>query len=524
MVYRLKLKERLPREQGTIFKDWGGKLPIALIYPNSYYVGMSNLGVQAIYGLLNRHSRVVCERVFWDGELPLAVESGRPLTDFSVLAFSISYELDYFNALQTLRAAGIPLHAAQRTDKHPLVIAGGPCIISNPAPLAPFFDLFGIGEAEVLTPPLLAALLEEAPGDRAALLASLGRVPGIYAPGYTQGKVVRQWVKKLDDHDVSSVVLTPDTELGDLYLVEAERGCAQGCRFCLVCAAFNPMRLHSTARILEQAARGLAFRRRIGLVGPSVSDHPDFENILAGVRGLGAELAVSSLRLSGLTPGILGELVKGGIRSIAIAPEAGSQRLRDVIRKGITESDILGAIGRAAAYGMKQLKLYFMIGLPSESDDDIEQIIRLTLAAKEVVDRSRAGTRLGLNISPFVPKAGTPFQWLPMAPVRVLNERITRLKKSLAARGVEAKYESPSWSEVQAVLARGDEQVAGVLTDMPEFTLAAWRAALARRGMDNDYYAHQAWSTDAVLPWSFIDQGVRGARLESELGKALAGA
>jgi len=520
--------ERLSREEGTIIKDWGGRLPIALIYPNSYYLGMSNLGLHTIYSLLNSRSEVVCERVFWEKEEgdknrpPLSLESQRPLSDFAILAFSVSYELDYFNVVQILKASGIPLYAADRDERHPLLIIGGPCITANPMPLSPFFDCLCIGEAEPILPPMIPILFEGVSGNRNELLKVLASQPGIYVPECHSGTpVVRQWTKNLDGYPVTSVILTPDTELGNLFLVEVERGCNWGCRFCLVCNTFNPMRFRSADKLIAQARQGLKHRRRIGLVGPAVADHPQIEEILHGLRQMGAELSISSLRISSLTRNVLKELVKGKIKTIAIAPEAGSQRLRQVIKKGISEDDILEAIGKVAEEGIKQLKLYFMIGLPSETDEDIEEIINLTLAAKDIIDRRQSGTRIALNIAPFVPKASTPFQWLPMASLTTLKQRIALLKKNLPAKGIQLKYESPAWSQIQGVFARGDTNLADALANMEEFSLSGWRRVAEKCHLDTDYYAHQRWDTSQRLPWAVIDSGTKVAHLERELDKAL---
>ena len=270
-----KARRRLSREQGTIIKDWGGRVPIALIYPNSYYVGMSNLGLHAIYSLLNSYNEIVCERAFWenkDKRLPaLSLEAQRPLSDFAILAFSISYELDYFNVVQILNASGIPLYAADRDERHPLVIAGGPCITANPTPLSPFFDCLCIGEAEAILPAMLPQLVEGIAGKRDELLKALAPLPGVYVPQcYSGTPVVRQWATNLDEFPVKSTILTPDTELGDLYLIEVERGCNWGCRFCLTRNAFRPARFRSIDEILAQAKLGLKYRKRLGLVGAAV--------------------------------------------------------------------------------------------------------------------------------------------------------------------------------------------------------------------------------------------------------------
>ncbi len=517
------------QEEGAIIKDWGGRLPIALVYPNSYYLGMSNLGIHTIYGLLNGYPDVVCERVFWERESreknlpPLPLESGRPLNDFAVIAFSVSYELDYFHVVKVLRASGIPLFAADRNEKHPLIIAGGPCITTNPVPLSPFFDCLCLGEAEAILPTILPVLIDGIGDERDRLLKTLASLPGIYAPKIAYDTpVVRHWAKNLNDFVTTSVILTPDTELGDLYLIEVERGCNRGCRFCLVNTTFAPCRFRSVDKLLEQASDGFRLRRRIGLVGPAVSDHPRIKELLAGLRQIGAELSISSLRIDTLSSEILNELAQGKVQTITVAPEAGSQRLRRTIKKGISDDDILEAIKNIAGQRIKQLKLYFMLGLPSETDDDIEDIIKLCLAAKDVLDRQRSNTRLNLNIAPFVPKAGTPFQWLPMAPLPTLNRRLTRLKRSLSPKGIKVKAESPAWSQVQGVLARGDTRVAEVLANIEKITLAGWRKAADKCRLDIDYYINQKWDIAHTLPWAFIDTGKKVDHLKNEMEKALA--
>ncbi len=523
-----KARRRLSREQGTIIKDWGGRIPIALIYPNSYYVGMSNLGIHAIYSLLNSYSEFVCERAFWgkDGSLqpltPLCLESQRPLSDFAVLAFSVTYEVDYFNVVQVLKASGLPLYAADRDERHPVVMAGGPCITANPMPLSPFFDCLCIGEAEPILPAMLSVLSEGISGKRDELLKALASLPGIYVPQYYSGTpVVRQWAKNLDDFPTTSTIITPDTELGGLYLIEVGRGCNWGCRFCLVGSVFHPMRFRSLDSLIAQAEEGLKYRRRLGLVGPAVADHPQIEELLAKLRQMGAELSISSLRIRPLSRIVLRELAKGEARTISLAPEAGSQRLRQVIKKGISEEDILESVSKVAELKIKQLKLYFMIGLPSETDEDIEEIITLTLRCKSILDRQQSGCRISLSITPFVPKAGTPFQWLPMAQLSTLNRRLSLLKRKLSPKGIRLKCESPAWSQVQGVLARGDAKLAEVLANIEEVSLAGWRQAVEKCDLDIDFYAHQKWDISQELPWAIIDSGTKPGRLELELDRAL---
>ncbi len=511
------------REEGAIVKDWGGRLPVALIYPNSYYLGMSNLGVHAVYSLLNSNPKIVGERVFLDTtekNAPAAIESGRPLTDFAVLAFSISYELDYFNVVQILKSAGIPLLSAERNSSYPLIIAGGPCVTANPMPLAPFFDAFCIGDVEPILPNLLPVLIENIGDRRQMLLQNLAKLPGVYTPLYP-AKTSRQWAKNLDDFETRSVVLTPDTALGDSYLIETERGCARGCRFCLVNSAYSPMRFRSLDKTIQQAREGLKWRRRIGLVGPTVTDHPQIKELLAGLNNMDAEIAISSLRIDTISDKIVNELAKGRVQTITIAPEAGSQRLRDVIHKGINEDDILRAVDMIAGQHFTQLKLYFIIGLPTETDHDVEEIIRLTLAIKDRLESKRSHIRVIVNASPFVPKASTPFQWLPMAPQDVLNRRLDMLKNSLPTKGIKLNEESPAWSQVQGVLSRGDEKIAPALAEMKKTSLADWKQATEKYKLDINHYVNQRWGINQKLPWSVIDSGMKEERLCGELEKAL---
>jgi len=523
-----KARRHLSREQGTVIKDWGGRVPFALVYPNAYYLGMSNLGIHALYKLLNSHDKVVAERAFWEeGDRdnqspPVSLESQRPLSDFAIIAFSISYELDYFNIARILKASGIPLYAADRDERHPLVIAGGPCVMANPMPISPFFDCLCIGEAEPIVPLVLPVISEGIGGKRSDLLKSLASLPGVYVPQHHSGKpVARQWAKNLDDFPVSSAVLTPDTELGNLYLIEVERGCNWGCRFCLVNKAFSPMRYRSLESLVAQAKEGLKYRRRLGLVGPAVSDHPHIEELMTKLSDMGAKLSISSLRVSPLSRIVLRELAKSGARTVTIAPEAGSQRLRQVIKKSISEDDILESMDKLSEGSIRLLKLYFMIGLPTETDEDIEAIINLTLRYKDILDRQQAGGRIAATISPFVPKAGTPFQWLPMTRPSILNGRLSRLKKSLTPKGIKIKAESPAWSQVQGVLARGDASLANVLADIEEISLSGWRKAAARHKIDVDFYAHQQWDIKQKLPWDVVDSGTKAGQLELELSRVL---
>ncbi len=511
-----------------MYKDWGGRTPIALIYPNSYYLGMSSLGFQTIYGFLNSYENIVCERILWEprihrAEEPISLESQRPLPDFDVLAFSISYELDYFNVVQILKAGGIPLFAADRNESHPLVIAGGSSVTANPEPLSLFFDCFAIGEGEAILPSFIEVLTNGLQDKKDELLKELASVPGVYVPALYDGDPVsRQWLADLDSVATTSVVLTPDTDLSDMYLIEIARGCGWGCRFCLAGFWFRPFRFRSLGSLLAQAEKGLRYGKRMGLLAAAVSDHPEIDELVSRLRQMGAEISVSSLRIRPLSKRVLRGLGESGTQTVSLAPEAGSERLRQLINKGITESDIIEAVDNVAEQGLRQVKLYFMIGLPTECDDDIEEIIKLTLKLKDRIERT--GCRIALTVEPFVPKAGTPFQWLAMAPKDILQRRTKRIKNGLAKSGIEVRAESVGWSLVQGVLSRGDVRLGAALASMSGYSLAAWHRALEERDLSADFYAHRELPLDEPLPWSVVDSGITCDYLGEELEKARRGA
>src|SRR5579859_3299111 len=417
-------RKRLAREVGTVRKDWGGRLPIALCYPNTYAVGMCNLGFQSVYNLFNSARDFVCERVFaepvlignrtagradWTGDdqyhvasrfealgEPLSVESQRPLTDFSVVAFSLSYKLDYFNVGDLLRRAGIAPLAADRQDCDPIVIAGGPAVSGNPEPVALMLDAIVVGEVE----PVMAGLQDVflGGGSRAEQIDRLARLPGVYVPAHyaisyaedgTIGGVVpsaddlalpvaRLNARNVNDFQTMSAVLSPDIELGDMFLVEMTRGCARGCRFCLAGYTSLPVRHRHVDHLIEAVEHGLQLRKRVGLISAATSDHPQLEQLLERMLGAGAEVSLSSLRIDRITPFLVEALVRSGTRTITLAPEAGSQRMRDVINKRLTHEQIVQAAELAGRGGIPNVKLYYIVGLPGETDSDIDELAALS--------------------------------------------------------------------------------------------------------------------------------------------------
>lgn len=524
-------RDLLRRESGTVHKEWGGRLPVALAFPNTYHLGMSNLAIHALYRLLNARPDVVCERVFWNGRGaeagPLrSLESGRHIRDFAVLGFSVSFEMDYFNLVTMLRQAGLPLWASERDERHPLLIAGGPAVTANPEPLAPFFDAMAIGEGEIILPPLLDLLHDAAQQDRPTLLAALSHLPGLYVPAlhqppnhqFTNSPIHRQWLRDLDAHPATTAIFAPDTEFGDRFLIEIGRGCGRGCRFCLAGYAYRPPRETSVETVLREAARGLKHRGRVGLVSAAVSDHSQIDQLAVELRRLGARLSVSSMRVDPVSEPLIRALAESGTRTLTIAPEAGSERLRRFINKTQTEDDVLRAAELAARYGFHRLKLYFMIGQPTETEDDVAAIAELALRVK-----ARFRGRVTIDATPYVPKAHTAFQRVAMSPVKTLKRRLRALRRSLEPRGVGVRADSPAWAAVQGVLARGDRRLAHVLARLPDKpSLADWRRALRDEGLSAEEYLRQRAPAER-LPWEVVNTGVSQNYLARDWQRAQAG-
>ena len=494
MSHRLidKYRRRLGSESGLTASPWGGRLSVALVYPNTYHHGMSNLGVQAVYRLLNERADTRCERFFLPDPDDLAehrrsgfplvsLETQRPLADFDLVAVSISFENDYLNLPVIFELAQLPLWREERDSRHPLVLCGGVCAFLNPEPLAEIVDLFAVGEAEVLLEPLLGALRRGEERPRRELLMQLASVPGLYVPSLYRvdyhedgtvramipvpgapSRVERQWLGQLDAFQARTCVATTDTEFAGMQLLEVSRGCPRACRFCAAGFIYRPFREHGAAA-LRAAALAAPAPARVGLVAAAVSDYDGLAELGSAILASGGEVSVSSVRIDAVTPQQVEVLARSGHRTLALAPEAGSQRMRDVVNKGVDEARILAAVRMVAEGGIPNLKLYFMIGLPGERDDDIAAIGRLTAQIRQVWEevgrgRGRLG-RLGLSVNPFVPKPWTPLQWAPMEPVNRLEKKYRLLQKLIGPlANVDLHTESLRSAELQGLLARGDRR------------------------------------------------------------------
>ncbi|MFO7688422.1 MAG: radical SAM protein [Desulfobacterales bacterium] len=543
-------------EIGTIRKSGPHRLRVALVYPNRYSVGMSNLGFQVVYRLLNRIDGIICERAFLPDGKALAeiritsVESGRPLTDFDIIAFSVSFENDYPNILAVLATAGLPLQSRDRRDAHPLVIAGGVACFLNPEPLAPFIDCFLIGEAEVMLEGFCDCLQDCGfPGlrDRRQLLGACARrVQGVYAPQFYRpvygetgslaavelladvpAKIDRTYLADLSQAPTCSVVVTPHTAFDRTFLIEVGRGCPHGCRFCSAGFVYRPPRYRPLSLLQACLQQGAAVTDRIGLVGAAVSDLPELKELCRRAGADDIRLSFSSLRADALDDELVAVLRRSRVKTATIAPDAGSERMRQVINKGIDEAAILKAAALLVDGGVPNIKLYFMIGLPTETADDVEAIVGLCKKIKHVfLSRSRGQKRIGemtVSLSCFVPKPATPFQWAAMDDVSTLKKKIRTVKEGLRkVPNIRVHADVPRWAYVQALLSRGDRRVADLLI-LANKNRQNWPQSLKETPLNADFFVVRSRPLDEVLPWDFIDHGVKKSFLAGEYRKALAG-
>jgi radical SAM family uncharacterized protein len=549
-----KARRILEKERGTVRKPWGNKHSICLIYPNTYHVGMSNLGFQTVYQRLNSDDDIVCERTFLpDSEdlqefhntrTPLfSLESQKPLSDFDILAFSISFENDFLNILTLLGLAHIPVESLLRKQEHPLVIAGGVAVFLNPEPLSEFFDLFVLGESEEVVGEFLkvyrAAYSKKGNGERDNFLRRVGEIEGIYVPkfyhvtykedgkmeamtpetGFPQ-KVKRRWVKEIDRFPTRSVLFTEETEFKEMALVEVNRGCPRGCRFCAACFVYYPFRNRSFSLLETLSKEGLTEEHRIGLSGTAVSDYPDLIPLCQSILSLQGRISLSSLRVDTVSPPLIQCLKESQDRTVAIAPEAGSERLRKMLKKGYQEEEIFHAIQILVENGLYQIKCYFLIGLPSETDEDVKAIPLLAKKIRHQILSSRKSRKdrwkLVLSVNPFIPKPATPFQWAPLEEVSELKRKLKIIQKEIKGeKGIEMIHDLPKWAYIQALLSRGDRRVGKILLAACHYG-GNWGQALRETSINPDFYVYRKRDLDEVFPWDFIDHGIPKERLKEE--------
>jgi radical SAM superfamily enzyme YgiQ (UPF0313 family) len=562
---RKRALERIAREKVLYARQPGGDISVCVIYPNTYRLGMANLGFQAVFHIFESDPSVAADRAFLpdadereafrDGaERLVSFERGRPLSDFDILAFSISFETDYLNVLSVLRMAGIPARRADRAGRNfPLIIAGGSAVFLNPEPIADFIDLFLIGEGEEMVP----EFIDRWQGTRGSpnQLHDIASVAGAYLPdfytpvyddagrlaevkygGPGNGEVNRRLLRDLNRFATSSLILTDESVFGDMFLVEASRGCQWGCRFCAAGFMYRPIRYRAPEMLIAEAERGLGERKVIGLVGAEMASVPGVADIASAVVDRGGRLSPSSLKADCISPALASALARGGNQTVTVAPEAGSERMRKVINKNLTEAEILHAAEMMLGEGVAHLKFYFMIGLPEERDEDVLAIADLVA---KVLERARARrTRIGsvtVSLNPFVPKPWTPFQWDPMQDARSIKRKVAMLRRRLARLGqVELDAESPREAYFQTMVSRGDRRVSGILERLEaagcESAGAIWhelvkihREVEAGENSslpDPDFFVTRHYVHDELLPWDFIDHHIYKWFLLAERKKA----
>jgi radical SAM superfamily enzyme YgiQ (UPF0313 family) len=550
MSRKLVERHRHLREAEVFLEDVprSGSFRIALVWPNLYFVGMSNLGFQAVYRLLNRTPDVVCERAFLPddedkdelertGSPLVSFETGTPLREFDAVAFSVSFENDYPHVLKVLRLAGIPLRARDRGPRDPLVILGGAATFLNPEPLAPFADLVAVGEGEPMVPRMMEALLG-ASDPRKGLDALPPRegfyVPSRYEVRYAKdgtvaaydgpGRVTRQrgWPGPMGFPQ--SVVLTPHTEMSMKYMVEISRGCPCMCRFCWAGYNYLPVRGFTRKELVARAREVRPLTNRIGLVSTAVCDHPEIDGVVDDLAAMDYEVSVASLRLDDLTPQFVFKLADTGVQGLTLAPECGSDRMRRVLNKQFTNAEILDKATWIFENGIQNLKLYYMVGLPFEEHADVEAIVALTDQIRERMlavarGRGRIG-RLHPSVNPFVPKPGTPYQWLPMEDPKETDRKLQYLRKAFARMpNVDAVIKSARTGAVQSVLALGDRRVADALELQVTGGLDLKRA-LRASGLDPAFYLFRRREKGEPLPWDLVDNGVSKDYFWKELARS----
>jgi radical SAM family uncharacterized protein len=559
-------------EWNSITKDWDAiDIKIALAYPDIYEIGMSNLGLGILYDIINREPDTLAERVYapWvdmeaemrNASIPLfSLESRHPLKDFDIIGFSLSHELTYTNVLNMLDLAAIPVHTSQRNGSYPLIVAGGSCAL-NPEPMSEFIDLFVLGEGEEVLLEILETFRRwkmQSPHEKQELLRELTHIPGIYVPSLYQvdyhidGTIAKIWpesaglspsIKRCMLIDLPPVVTRPVipyvATIHDRAAIEIQRGCTRGCRFCQAGIIYRPLRERPKEEIIsavDELLRNCGYNE-LSLLSLSTGDYSEIESLVgilsSRYREHNLKISLPSLRIDSFSLGLIDTIATAKKTGLTFAPEAGSERLRRVINKGISDEEILQTLENAAERGWSSVKLYFMLGLPTETADDIESIVHLLRHGSP--SQRKTGSRalhIKVSTSAFVPKAHTVFQWAAQHSEEELNASIEGLRRGLKKSGMHLSWHDPKMSLLEGVMARGDRRLSKVIYRAwqsgstfdawsEHFNYEKWDRAFDEFGLDPAFYANRQRPFDEILPWAHIDVGLNTNFLQREYQRTL---
>ncbi len=526
----------------------------ALVYPATYQLGMSSLGVQVIHATLNSRQDTACERVFIPEphyvrelikkKMPLfSLETQTPLNTFDIVGFSVSFESDYVNIARALELGNIPPLAEERTEWDPLIIAGGINISYNPEPLADFIDVFVVGEAELIIHELMDKFNDwkTTGASKEDLLKSLGTAPGFYVPSYynvtyqTDGTVEQVKPKEgfpdkirsaavpvLNDVETCTHIHTPNTEFSNAHLIEIVRGCGRQCRFCVADYARRWPRHRTVENTLALAEKARGITDRIGLVGASISDHPQINEIASGLVNQGFRISCASLRAETVEAPLLDALADSEQGTITIAPEVATEKLQNVVNKAIPRERLYHVFEEAVKRDILNLRLYFLIGVPNETPDDVTAIVEMAKEMRSILlpHAKRTGKigRISFTISPMVPKPHTPFQWVPMEPPKTIAKKLDYLKREINSLGsIKVSSASARMAHQEAVLARGDRRLGKVILELARGN--SWNNAFRKHGLAPDFYALRKRGFNEVNPWDHLDLNVKPQFLQLEHNK-----
>jgi radical SAM superfamily enzyme YgiQ (UPF0313 family) len=527
----LREKGALIHERGAIVKKWAGKVPVCILYPNTYFVGMSNLAVHLLYKTLNDLPDVVCERAFVEGDSPpLSLESRRPLNAFEIIFVTLSFEMDYVNVARALSFASLSVLAKDRREGDPLIVGGGICAMANPEPMAGIFDMFVMGDIEATIPSFIETFLNGRDKKRAGIVGELSAPDWVYNPAdlnvaYGHDGTIaafepasyRASIERYQGtHLGTSVIISDQTEFSNMFLVEGTRGCPSRCPFCLT-GAIGPF-VYDRLPSIDEGVHD------VGIIGGGVSYHPSLADLIRDLKGRGMRVHLPSLRVDQIPLEVI-ELVKDEVRTLTFGVEAASERLRRFVGKPLTDQDIYERIAAIMAVKSFHLKLYFMVGLPEERIEDVESIVAMAKHIMHLMihQGSKRGTvgSITVHASPFIPKASTPFQWLPLEEAGSLKEKLAVLKRGLGkAANTYFTHESVKFSFLQGVFARGDRKVQDIVLQL---AVGASLSKVQRESQLNlNFYVTRERASDERFPWDFITGEKEKTRLRKQLNAALA--